>query len=361
MMLLKLLSCVDRERWEPSVVTLQDRGTVGAGIEKLDIPVHTLEIAGSLPGPRAVWRLQAHLKRAKPQLIQGWMYHGNLAALVAGLLAPGHPPVVWGIRSTVYDFRVDGWITAAVVRLGAVLSRRAKRIVYNSRIGASQHAELGYWSAQSLVIPNGFDTTVFSPSSQAGAAFRQRLGIRADAVLIGRVARYHPMKDYDTFLQSAAILSQDNPNTRFVLAGSGVDSTNASLVRQIGALGLENIVHAIGETRPINDMLSALDVACSSSAYGEGFPNVLGEAMSCGVPCVTTDVGDSAWIVGDCGLVVPPRDPQALAVALRTLIDAGTNGRKSMGANARARIVREFSLQNVTKQFEALYDEVAAT
>ncbi len=358
MMLLKLLAASDREHWRPSVVSLRDRGMVGDVIERLGIPVVTLSVRGSLPGPRAAWRLRRAVVMRAPALIQGWMYHGNLAALAGRALGPGRPPVVWSIRNTVYDFSSDGWITAGVVRLGALLSSYVASIIYNSRTGARQHAELGYATTKAVVIPNGFDSGSFTPSQTARAAFRHRLGVGEEVVLIGRVGRYHAMKDYPGFLKAAAILTHERPGVQFVLAGQGVNRANVELDRLLAGLGLGHAVHLLGEVRPANELMAALDIACSSSAYGEGFPSVLGEAMACGVPCVATDVGDSAWVVGDAGEIVPPGDPLALAGAFRALVDVGAEARRELGAQGRARVLREFSLQRVASQYEAVHLQV---
>jgi glycosyltransferase involved in cell wall biosynthesis len=358
MMLLKLLAGTDREHWLPRVLSLRDRGTLGERMERLRVPVASLGVRGVVPGLGVLLRLRRELRAATPSLIQGWMYHGNLAALAARALSPGRPPVVWSIRNTVYDFGAEKKSTAGFVRLGALLSSRVARIVYNSRTGARQHAELGYATRGALIIPNGFDTETFRPSASARAAFRRRLGVGDNGVLIGRIGRYHPMKDYPTFLKAAALLSRDRPHVRFVLAGHDVDRANGELTGMLESLALGNVVKVLGEVASVHELMAALDIACSSSSYGEGFPNVVGEAMACGVPCVATDVGDEAWIVGDTGRVTPPGDPEALAMACRVLVDAGTDARRLLGAAARTRVIEEFSLGRVVSEYEGLYADL---
>jgi glycosyltransferase involved in cell wall biosynthesis len=357
-MLFKLLTATNRERWAPAVVSLRDRGTLGDRIDALDVPVATVDMRGSLPGPRALWRLRRSVTTFAPEIIQGWMYHGNVAALAGSVLRRGRLPLVWCIRSLVFDYASERRFTAWVVRLGALLSHRAVRIVYNSQSSLRQHTELGFAVSGAIVIPNGFDIHQFAPSPEARAAFRQRLGLDERTVLIGRIGRYHRVKDFPGFLEAAAQLAAQRTDVHFVLAGPGVDHENPELGREVARRGLADKVHLVGEVTPISGLMVALDILCSSSAYGESFPNVLGEAMACGVPCVTTDIGDSAWILGSAGLVVPARDPSALMAACRTLVDAGPEGRRQMGSAGRTRIVRDFSLPGVASQYEALYDEL---
>jgi glycosyltransferase involved in cell wall biosynthesis len=358
MMLVKILEGGDRKQWRATVLSLRDRGTLGDSIEGLGVPVNALGLRGSLPGPGHLLRLVRQLRRVEPQLIQGWMYHGNLAATIGQTIARRGTPVIWNIRYTLNGRSQEKPLTAAIIRLSALLSGRVARIIYNSHTSARQHAAIGYSAAGSVVIPNGFDTDRFAPSASARLTTRQALGIPTDAVLIGRIGRYHSMKDYPGFLHAAALLVRERPHVRFVLAGLGVDDRNRELTDLVHALELGGKVHMLGEVRPINALMSSLDVFCSSSAFGESFPNVLGEAMASGVACVTTDVGDSGAIVSRAGHVVPPKDPAALAAACRTLIDLSIEGRGRLGAEGRARVVSEFSLPRIVERYESLYTEV---
>jgi len=357
MMLLRLLGGTDRSRWRPSVISLRDRGTFGPRIESLGVPVRVVGMQGSVPTPQALWRLLREIRGLSPSLLQGWMYHGNLAAVIAKVLVARRVPTIWNIRYAPSDLALEKLSTAAAVRVGALLSSRVARIVYNSRAGAQRHAQLGYATTRAVVIPNGFDTDAFAPSPTARIAWRRRLGLSESTLLVGRIGRYHEMKDYPAFLEAAGLLARERPGVHFVLAGKGVDDRNADLTGAIARLGLHGTVHVLGEVIATNELTASLDIACSSSAFGEAFPNVLGEAMACGVPCVATDVGDSSWIIDETALVVPPRDPTALASAFRALIDAGPTERGRLGAKARARVIREFSLARALADYEALYRE----
>lgn len=357
-MLLRLLRGTDRHRWRPAVISLRDRGTIGDTIEELEVPLVTLGIRGPLSAVMRFGKLAGALHEMAPQAILGWMYHGNLAALLGRWRVGGGAPLVWNIRYVPDRLSREKGATAVAIRAGAVLSARASRIVYNSRAGADRHAQLGYAAQQACVIPNGFDTDQLAPSRVAHETWRSRLGLDPAAVLIGRIGRYHAMKDHHTFLRAASLLGRQRSEVHFVMAGKGVDAANLVLASAVTELGLGGRVSLLGEVHPINQLTAALDIACSSSAYGEAFPNVLGEAMACGVPCVTTDVGDSAWIVGSNDWVVPPRNPEALASAFRRLVDAGATERLRLGTQARSRVVQEFSLSRALASYESVYAEL---
>src|SRR5690606_25925134 len=221
------------------------------------------------------------------------------------------------------------------------------------------HVEQGYRDDRFLVIPNGFDMDRFRPSDDARRALREELGLPSDALLVGLVARWHPVKDHAGFLRAAGIVSRAHPDARYLLVGSDCDRSNAALAGLVDEIGLAGRVHLLGARDDIARVTAALDVAASSST-GEAFPNVLGEAMSCGVPCVTTDVGDSAHIVGDTGRVVPPRDPRALATALSELVGMSREQRVELGRRARERVRDNFELGRVVGLYEAAFGGLLA-
>jgi glycosyltransferase involved in cell wall biosynthesis len=356
MMLYKVLSEIDRERFTPIVVSLMDRGALGARIEALGIPLYTLGMKpGARPTPNMIWKLLQIVDEIKPDLIQGWMYHANLAAQIISILSLKFVPVIWNIRNCLsLSYEKPG--TATVIKALIPLSIFPKKIIYNSLVSASQHEELGYKVTKTITIPNGFDPELFHPSIEARNSIRKELSLPSDCFLIGRFARYHPMKDYPNFIQAAAILLKDYPNVNFLLAGTDINGENQILCNLIQELGISERIHLLGERQDIPCLTAALDIASTSSSYGEAFANVIGEAMSCGVPCVVTDVGDSAWIVGDTGRVVPPRDTEALANAWKELILLGSEGREALGTLARARVIECFSLGSIVASYERLYE-----
>jgi glycosyltransferase involved in cell wall biosynthesis len=353
-MLSKLVSATDRERFDTMVVSLTNGGALGESIQALGVPVHAIGLGPPLATAVGLGRLIRIVRGFRPHVIQGWMYHANLAALMAQKALPEPVPVLWNIRHSAYDLAFEKPMTARMIRLGARLSRRVDGIVYVAEESAAQHEGLGYRPPRRLVIPNGFDTERFAPSPSARLALRAELGLSPSAVLIGLVARYHPMKDHATFLHAAARLAPSHPDAHFVLAGRGVDHANAELVAAIRSRQLGERTHLCGERADSPRVLAALDVA-SLASYSEGFPNVIGEAMACGVPCVVTDVGASATLVGDTGHVVPPRSAEALADGWHRLLEMAPERRAALGRAARRRIEEHFGLAAVVAQYEALY------
>lgn len=360
MMLYKLLSGINRERFDPTVISLIDRGKLRDSIEALGIPVHTASMKPGRPTPASILRLVRMTRRLKPDLIQGWMYHSCLAGQLANMFGARKTPVLWGIHCSDMCSTTEKKMTLAMVRLCAPLSRLPARIVFVSQSSLSQHKNFGYHVEKSSVLPNGIDTQLFAPSAAARLSVRSELGLPENAFLIGLVGRYHPMKDHNSFLQAAALLLQDYPDAHFLLIGRGVNSENETLYRAIRELGLLKHIHLLGERTDTPRLSAALDIFTLSSSYGESFPNVIGEAMACGVPCVVTDVGDAAWIVGETGRVVPRKDPEALAQGWRDLIALGAEGRKTLGRAARLRVIEHFPLESVVAQYEALYENALA-
>ncbi len=356
--LCRLLTRLDRAEFEAAVVSLKVRGVMAERITSLGIPVYSLRLgyrASSALGLRQFHRVAASWR---PDLLQGWMYHGNLAASIVAGLMKRSPPVVWNVRHSINRLDEECRPTRWIIKGGALMSRYAKKIIYNSHVSAHQHERLGYSQGRTVVIPNGFDTADFGPSEERRRHMRSTSGISADQFVVGMLARYHPMKDHANFIQAAKRILATHPNAVFLLAGRDVTLENVALRERITTSGLTTSVRLLGEIADVPSFMAALDVLASASAYGEGFPNVVGEAMAVGVPCVVTDVGDSAMLVGDQGSVVPPRDPSALATAIGTLIDLGTDARGKIGLEARDRIVKNFSLADVSGRYAALYGEV---
>jgi glycosyltransferase involved in cell wall biosynthesis len=359
MMLLKLISAgTPNVRY--SVVSLGDSGTIGPVISTFGAQVYALGMSRAVPDPLKVLALARHTRQVQPDLIQGWMYHGNLMATFARLGARRGVPVLWNIRQTVYDLSQERRVTAMVIRVGALLSRHPAAIIYNSITSAEQHEALGYRRDKRVILPNGFDCEKFRPDQEARHSFRRELGLPLDSLLVGVIARYHPMKDHAGFLSAAAQLARSYPAIRFVLAGAGVSKEEPALLNAIRREGLEGQVFLLGERKDTARINAALDIACSASAWGEGFSNSIGEAMACGVPCVVTDIGDSASLVGKTGISVPPNRPEGFAKAIQELVEAGPGRRAEMGIAARQRIETEFSLPSVVDRYEELYREHAS-
>jgi glycosyltransferase involved in cell wall biosynthesis len=358
-MLYKLLSHMDRSRFSPVVVSLREDGPFAQKIRSLGIEVISLDVLSLGHAFRGLRQLRKEVSARDIQIIQGWMSHGNLTAVLVRMMSRRRIPVLWGVRQALYSLGHEKRMTAAVIKLASYFSRIPHRIIYNSSVSAQQHAAIGYSAARQIIIPNGFDTDLYLPSPEARREVRSELGISQNAVLIGLVGRYHPMKDHATFLRAASQIAGKYSDLHFILAGDNVDRGNKELMRLARDFGLLEKIHFLGRRDDIPRITAALDIAACSS-FTEGFPNVVGEAMSCGVPCVVTDVGDTARLVGDTGKVVNPRDPQAFAIALEGMISLGEEKRNELGVKARQRIINMFSIRSIVRQYEALYEAASA-
>lgn len=357
-MLYKLLSGLDRTVWRAQVVSLVGIGPVGEKIRALGVPVRTLGMRRGVPNPFAVYRLSRWFRQDPPQIVQTWLYHadflGGLAAKIAGDI-----PVAWNIRHSSLDG--DKLLSRWTVRVCARLSHRLPtRIVCCSEVARQIHIQLGYAADRMVVIPNGFDLAAFKPNPAARQSVRQELGLARETVLIGLVGRFHRQKDHRSFVEAAARLHTNFPEVHFLLCGDEVTWENPELVGWITAAGLRRRCHLLGRREDMPRLTAALDIATVASSYGEGFPNVVGEAMACGIPCVVTDVGDSPLIVQETGSVVPPKRPQALAAAWGRLIEVGPEERRRLGLAARRRVETHFSLPTVTGQYQRLHEELVA-
>lgn len=358
-MLSRLLSMMDPARFTNVVVSMTDEGTVGRRIRSDGISLYVLGIRSRFPNPISIWSLVRILREEKPAVLQTWLYHADLLGLIAGGLS-GVPAIAWNIRCSQVEMQYYSKSLALILRLLGYLSSRPQAVVVNSETGRNVHKRLNYQPRKWEVIPNGFDLNVFRPDSRFRIQLSKELGVAADAFMIGLVARYDPMKDHRTFLEAARLLLVEHPNVAFVLVGRGVCVGNRELTSLSESLQISHKVHLLGERVDIENIIPGLDLACLSSAFGEGFPNVIGEAMACGVPCVVTDIGDSARIVGDTGRVVPAKHPEALAKAWDELIRLGPDHRRELGLAARRRIQEHYSLPAIVAQYEKLYEELTA-
>jgi glycosyltransferase involved in cell wall biosynthesis len=341
---------MDRERFDVRVVGLIG-GPNAEELAAAGTDVTVLGMRRGVPDPRSALKLRRILREFRPDILQTWLYHADLLGTVVRATARV-PVLLWNVRCASMDMRLYRRLSGISVKMLARLSRIPQAVVVNSKAGLVAHEAIGYRPRKWELIPNGFDTTVYRPRPEARERLRSLAGVPGDALVVGLVGRYDPMKDHAGFLRAASRVS--DPRVHFVLAGTGVTADNTELASEIAAAGLGKRVHLLGERRDLPDLTPGFDLACSSSAFGEGFPNVVGEAMSSGVPCVVTDVGDSAWVAGATGIVVPPRDPEALGSAISRLA-ASDAERARRGEEARRRIVEEFSIERVVRRYEELY------
>ena len=355
-MLYNLIAAIDKTKYSPAVISLIPIGEVGKKLISLGAEVYSLNVpSGKLPTVPALLKLIRLARKIKPSVIHGWMYHGNIAAQFVNGFLQRRTPVLWTIHHSLDSLGNEKKSTVRVIALGARLSQKPSSIIYVSSTGKKQHELLGYADKKSLVIPNAVDTDLFSPSTENRIMTRKELGLPDDIFLVGHIARYHPMKDHENFLQAVALIQNLHTSIAFVLAGTNVDHQNEDLKKKILELNIQNI-KLLGERNDINKILPALDVLVVSSSHGEAFPVIILEAMSSGVLCVSTDVGDASKIIGENGKVVPTKNPEALAEAISEIIDLDAVQRKKMQENARREIIANYSLRHIANEYEKLYD-----
>jgi glycosyltransferase involved in cell wall biosynthesis len=360
MMLYKLLSKIDRNLFSPTVVSLISGGPLASKIADLEIPVQYLGMKRSLPDPFAIIRLGRILRKNRPDIIQTWMYHSDLLGGVAGRIF-SRKPVVWNVRNS--DLNSDGSkkLTIITARICSYLSSFVpKKIICCGEKSRDVHISLGYEKNRFEVIGNGFNLENFHPCPSNKISVCQEFGLNVDSYIIGLVGRFSAQKDHGNFIEAASIIKKQIPESVFILCGDGITTENERLFDQINKYGLGNSVHLLGRRTDIPRLTNAFDVACSSSSFGEAFSNTLGEAMACGIPVVATDVGDSAGVVGNCGTIVPPGNPEAFALALIDMFAIGANERKKLGEMGRIRTEENFSLEKIVEKYETLYSGIYA-
>ena len=352
-MLYKLVTRVDRRAFVPLVVSMTDRGPIGAKLAREGVPVLELGMRLGRPGPSGLLKLCRLLRKQDPDVLQTWLYHADLLGLLSGKVS-AVKRIVWGIRCSDMDLRNYSPLTALTVWCNARLSCFPDAILVNSEKGKEVHENRGYSTRRMTVLPNGFDIERFRPDETAREWLLARLGLTHQATLIGFVARFDPMKDHATFFRAASALAAEKDSVHFILAGDGMVASNAQVSKLMDSR-IRDKVHLLGRRDDVPRLLAAMDVATSASAYGEGFSNAVAEAMACGVPCVVTDVGDAGWIVGDTGMVVPPGSPDLLAKAWSRLLGMDRDQRKRLGERARARVAENFEISAVVRRFEDFY------
>lgn len=340
---------------EHRIVSLTGDGHYGSHLRRAGVTVDALRERRGILTLGDLKQLRRWVTQFRPDVVQTWMYHANL---IGGLVArsAGVRSVVWGIRHANLDPSTLSISANIAARLGAPMSRwLPRKIVCCSVESARAHETMGYRAKRLHLIPNGYDLSRFAVDPRAGTRVRMEWGVGGEDVLIGMVARWHPVKNHANLLCALAMVP---PHIRCVLVGTGMEASNAGLTNLLRRYGVEQRVLLAGPRDDIPAVMNALDVHVLASD-GEAFPNAVAEAMACGTPCVTTAVGDAPLIVGTVGEVVPVRDSPALARAIvETTARLRQEGPARVGARCRARIERKFSLQSMVSKYVRLWESV---
>jgi len=343
------------------VVSLTDEGVYGARLRAAGVAVHALGMPRGRVTLAGLRDLHALIRREQPMAVQTWMYHADLVGGIAARLA-GIRAVAWGIRNSGTHLQRSSRSARLVLKACALLSGRIPAVIVCAAQDAlERHRAQGYRADRMVVVPNGYDFSRFAPDAASRAAMRAAWGVADGVPLAGCVARWDPLKDHRNLLQALGRLVRGarDGGLQCVLVGRGMSPSNAELVALIEAEGLRGRVLLAGPSEDVPAVMNALDLHVLSSC-AEGFPNVVAEAMACGTPCVVTDVGDAAHIVGSTGPVVPPEQPDALADAIAgRLAEIAAHGREAVGRPGRERVLEHFSLQRMVEAYGAIWRRIA--
>lgn len=357
-MLHRLVTNMSPKQFKPLIISLQNGGKVTSKLKDEGIKVISLNMHSSVIALGKILELRKILRTTNPDIVQTWMYHADFVGGVAAKLA-GNLPVIWGIRNSTLDPKFSNPSTIRLVSLNAKLaSYLATVIVSNSSSAGNVHVKLGYPEEKFRIIHNGINLDEFFPDKNAYLSLRKELKISESTPVIGLIGRFDPQKNQNTFIKAASILTQMHSDVNFLMAGSGIEWKNPGLSEQINLAGLAPKFHLLGPREDVPRIMAGLDILASVSTYGESFPNVVAEAMACGVPCVVTDVGDSAHIVDESGIVVPVNDPFAVAEAWASFLKMGKKKKLALSTAARNRIKTHFGISKMVKAYTELYHDL---
>jgi glycosyltransferase involved in cell wall biosynthesis len=349
-----------RHRYEHAVVSLSDEGYFASLLREQGITVFVLDIPRGQINLRSLRRLRQIIREFRPEVIQTRLHHANLLGGLAARFT-GAVPVVWAVHSSYLGTWRKTWKTRLVRRFCSWLSHALpEAIISDAQSSAELHMSLGFARNKMSVIYNGVDGAVFRPDEKARFRIRAAWGVGEAEVLAGSVARWDPLKDHDNLLRAVRLAADEGANFRCVLVGSEMTLENPPLRALIEQHGVGERVLAVGPSPDVPGVMAALDLLVMSS-LSESMPVAVVEAMACAVPCLVTDVGDSAAIVGDTGWVMPARDSRALADSMKVAVSEIHAPQFAARAEAcRSRIAAHFSLERMSQAYAAVWERAAA-
>lgn len=353
--LVRLLLANPESTDKKMVVVLCRAGAWGEQLQTAGVNVHELGMKSILDLPRVYFQLRKLISSFNPDIVQTWMYHADLLGGLAARFS-GCNNIIWGIRIAAVP--ATNSLTIMVMKICAILSHWIpKKIVCVAEAARKIHITYGYDANRMIVIHNGFDFSEFTATPEQRTSLRQECQLSEDEIVIGWVGRFHPEKGQENFIKAASIISLSHPSVKFLLVGTDCDKDNKKLKDWLGKFGMQDRFVLLGERKDVPICLAVMDIFCQPSR-NEGFPNALGEAMAMGLPCVATQVGDTAELVGDTAILVLPENEKALASGLSEALVLTNEQRKQMGKRTRERVMGAFSIEKVRDQFDAVYKEI---
>ena len=350
--------CIHDKKNIHSVISLTNFGKYGPLLKSNKIKVYSIDFKKDLKIFNRFLQLIGLLKKLNPDFVQTWMYHADLIGGLASKFTH-NKKVIWGIRCSNLNYKYSNISTIIIIKINALLSYFIPvKIVSCSFQAKKIHIKGGYCASKFVVIPNGFDLNYLNISETMRKDFRREHLKHEDCFLIGMVARFDKQKDHKSFFKSIYEAKKKLKNIKCVLVGKNMDRSNLNILRWIEKYELKNNIILLGSRRDINLIMNGLDLHILSSAYGEGFPNVLAESMACGTPCIATKVGDSEYILGGSGWIVKPYAYKTIAEKIFIASNETKIERKKRSFLARSYIEKNFSIEKMIKNFNNLYSGI---
>lgn len=355
--LFRLIKHLPSEEFEHEVVNLKGVRLMEERIQSLGVKVHNFQLREK----KINWlfvlpRLRSIVQRFQPDIIQGWLYHGNTAASLTKRLFYKRTDVYWNIRHSLHDLDNESFVTKSMMQMNKLLSKSADRIIFNSKVSLQQHKEYGLDTSKALFVPNAFDMSKFKSDKSICDGFRKQNGISDQSIILGMSCRYHPVKGHSLLFEALSRIQKDFAGFTLVLVGHDTDKNNAQLVEDLKRYQLLNRSCLLGFRKDPENIYPAFDLAVLPS-LGEGLPNFVGEAMSCETPCISTRVGEVEWLIGDTGFVAEPGNVDSLEKELRKAFKLSEIERKAMGQKARKRIESDMNIPTIVDRYADLYRE----
>ena len=350
--------CVTDKHNEHIVISLTSLGHYGQLLKKKNFTVYVCNMRSKIYMFLSFLNLIRILKKQKPDLVQTWLYHGDFFGGIAAKIA-GIRKIVWNIRNTSFNLKKNKWTTITIVKILAKLSWWVPQlIIVCAKSTIASHALLGYNHKKMCLIHNGYDLSFFKKKKNKTFFMHELFNINPRIPLIGTVARFNFQKDHENLFKALELLRKKNVEFYCILVGHGMDKTNIKLVSLIKKYQLTDSVKLLGLRDDIPNIMSEIDMHVLSSS-SEGFPNVVAEAMACGTPCIVTDVGEAAFIVGNTGWVVPSKKPELLSHSINdAILELGTNKWKLRINQAKSRIKENFNINNIVKSYRKVWNEI---
>ena len=335
-----------------SVICLGDKAIYGDKLEELGVEVYYLNFKNNNK-LYAFLNFKNIIKKISPDIVQGWMTHGNFASVLAYFILSGRPSLFWNIRQTVYKLKHEYILTRFLFLINILLSRLPNGIISNANISIKQLIKFGYKNDSFILIPNGFDTNYWKPDHNLRQIERNKLKFNDNDFVLGYVGRYHPMKNIKLLLESFHKLSQQNSKVKLVIVGQNLNNYNINEKSIIDMIP-QNQILIIDNTEDVKKYYNIFDLLILCSAWGEGFPNVLGEAMSSELCCISTPVGDTPDILEDVGYLVPLDDVDLIIEKVKNCMDNPEELNK-LGRKARIKILNQYSMAKTINTYLNIY------